>query len=91
MDEERLGKVVLDSAFAVHTALGPGLLESVYERCLEYEIQKRGIAVQRQVTLPVKYDGVVIDNGYRLNRLVDTRIIVEVKSAKGSQVCTSHR
>ena len=65
---------------AVHSALGPGLLESAYEGCLVYELRKRGRKVQQQLVLPVKYDGVTIDIGYRLDLLVDDSLIMELKA-----------
>jgi GxxExxY protein len=64
----------------VHTALGPGLLESAYEACLVYELSKRGIVVRNQVPLPVVYEGVVIEVGYRIDLLVAETVIVELKS-----------
>ena len=74
------GKVV-DSAIKVHTSLGPlgpGLLESAYEACLAYELRKRGLWVETQAVLPVVYDGVKIDAGYRLDLLVQNCVIVEL-------------
>lgn len=71
---------VLDAAFAVHRTLGPGLLESTYEVCLEHELRKRGHDVRRQVALPVVYDTIKLDAGYRIDLLVDGTVIVEVKS-----------
>ena len=79
-DVERLAKIVLDAAFKVHRELGPGLLESVYERCLCYELRKMGLAVENQVSLPVMYDGHLIDAGLRLDILVERRLIVELKA-----------
>ena len=73
---------IVDAAMKVHTALGPGLLESAYEACLAHELRKRGLAVQLQVPMPVRYDGIVIDIGYRLDLVVDERVIVEIKSVK---------
>lgn len=64
----------------VHTALGPGLLESAYETCLAYELRQRSLGVETQVTLPVKYDGVKLNAGYRLDLLVESRVIVELKA-----------
>jgi len=75
-----LSQEVLDAAFRVHTALGPGLLESAYEHCLCYELGKHKIEVCRQVQLPVVYDGVKIDAGYRIDILVENRIIIEIKA-----------
>ena len=75
-----LSTTILDAAYKVHSALGPGLLESVYETCLEYELQQRGCAVKRQLILPIVYQGIIIDNGYRIDLLVDDTIILELKS-----------
>jgi GxxExxY protein len=81
-DVERVASAVVDSAIAVHRALGPGLLESLYERCLAYELGKRGLTVERQVALPVVYDGVRFDDGLRLDILVEGCVIVEVKAVE---------
>jgi GxxExxY protein len=77
---ELVGKKVLDAAFKVHTNLGPGLLESVYEACLAYEIRKGGLAVETQVALPVIYDQVQVDAGLRMDMLVEKCVIVELKA-----------
>ncbi|WP_395646467.1 GxxExxY protein [Terricaulis sp.] len=77
-----IGTGVLDAAFAVHKALGPGLLESAYEICLEHELVQRGHEVQRQVPLPVVYDTVMLEAGYRIDLVVDGAVIVEVKSVE---------
>ena len=82
MDEEAAAKQVLDSAMKVHTALGPGLLESAYEVCLDYELSKRGINVSKQVPMAVRYDGVQLELGYRLDLLVDGKVVVEVKAVE---------
>jgi GxxExxY protein len=68
--------------FAVHKTLGPGLLESTYEVCLAHELERRGLAVSKQVGLPVVYEDVRMDVGYRIDLLVDERVIVEVKSVE---------
>jgi GxxExxY protein len=73
---------IVDAAFRVHTRLGPGLLESVYEKCLAYEIQRRGLAVASQVGLPVVYDEVRIDLGYRLDLIVEGQVVVEIKAVE---------
>jgi len=73
---------VLDAAFRVHSALGPGLLESAYEHCLFYELSKHGIQALRQVQLPLIYDDVKIDAGYRIDLLVENQIIVEIKATE---------
>lgn len=81
MGEEALGRIVLDSAYRVHSALGPGLLESAYEACLVHEISKQ-VEVDRQIQLPVRYDGLVLDAGYRLDLLVAQKIVVELKAVE---------
>lgn len=79
---EELAKAVVEAAFAVHSALGPGLLESVYEVCLVHELHKRGLRLERQVTLPVEYDGMKLDAGLRLDLLVEDELIVELKAVE---------
>jgi GxxExxY protein len=81
-EHNRVSGVIVDSAFAVHQALGPGLLESVYEQCLALELQTRGVAVSRQVSLPVTYRGTRIDAGFRLDLLVEDLVVVEIKAAE---------
>jgi GxxExxY protein len=75
----RSGQVV-DAAMRIHTALGPGLLESAYEACLAYELRKRGLRVLTQVPLPVEYDGVRMELGFKADLLVDNVVIVELKA-----------
>ena len=75
-----VARAAVDSAFAVHTALGPGLLESVYETCLAHELRKRNFQVERQVPLPVKYDGLELEAGFRLDLLVNQTLIIELKT-----------
>jgi GxxExxY protein len=81
-DVEVVAKDVVDAAFSVHKALGPGLLESVYETCLLHELKKRGRKVATQVPVPVVYDGLRLDAGLRLDMLVEDRLIVEIKSVE---------
>ena len=71
---------IIDSAMKVHTVLGPGLLESAYEACLAHELRKRGFTVEVQRGLPIEYDGVLLDVGYRIDLLVEDTVIVEVKA-----------
>ena len=71
---------IVDASFKIHKELGPGLLESAYEACLEHELLKRGFAVERQKAQPVHYDGIVIDVGYRLDLLVNDLVIIELKA-----------
>ena len=78
--EEAIGKAVVNAAFKVHKALGPGLLEKVYEACVEYELKKAGFNVKRQVKIPIVYDGITFDEGLRLDLLIDDLIIVELKA-----------
>jgi GxxExxY protein len=70
---------IVDAAMRVHTALGPGMLESVYEKCLKHELVKRGLRVESQVWLPVIYDGVQIEGGYKIDLLVEGQVVVELK------------
>lgn len=79
MDLDRITGTVVDSAMRVHTALGPGMLESVYEKCLRHELVKRGLKVESQVWVPVIYDGVKIEGGYRIDLLVESDVVVELK------------
>ncbi len=82
MVENEIGTVILDCAFKVHSALGPGLLESTYEACLVYELKKAGLKAEPQKVLPVIYDDVKLDTGYRIDILVNDKVIVENKSVK---------
>jgi GxxExxY protein len=80
MDLEKIFKLVLDSSFKIHTALGPGLLESAYEECLYYELLQFGLKVRKQVSLPLIYKEVKLEAGYRIDLLVEDKIIIELKS-----------
>jgi GxxExxY protein len=80
MHENDIAREVVDAAYAIHTKLGPGLLESIYEVLLAYELKKRGLSVVRQVPVIVEYDGIRFEEGYRLDLLVEDKVIVEVKS-----------
>jgi GxxExxY protein len=80
VNREVVTKELVDSALKVHSALGPGLLESAYEACLAYELVERGITVSRQKLLPIRYGQLEIDAGYRLDLLVDDQIVVELKA-----------
>jgi GxxExxY protein len=81
--------VVVNAAMKVHTALGPGLLERTYQTCLAHELRKRGLVVETEVPMPVVYDGVVTELGYRLDLLVESEVVVEVKAV--SQLLPVHR
>ncbi len=86
--DEITGQIV-GAAIDVHRALGPGLLESVYESCLEYDLIERKLNVQRQVALPVSYKQVKLESGYRVDLLVEKRVIVEIKSVE--QIAPIHK
>jgi GxxExxY protein len=81
-DAERVGKAVLDAAYKVHTALGPGLLESVYETCTAFELTDMGLHTQTQAALPVTYRGIKMDAGLRPDMIVENKVIVECKSVE---------
>ena len=78
--EEELGRVIVNCSYKVHSALGPGLLEKVYEICLCHELRKSGLEIKRQVDIPVVYDGLVFDEAFRLDVLVEDLIICEIKA-----------
>ena len=84
MDDKlrRLTAAIIGAAIAVHRTLGPGLLESAYEACFAYELESRGLRVERQKALPVIYRGVQIDCGYRIDLLVEKEVIVELKASQ---------
>jgi GxxExxY protein len=79
---EEIGRQIVDAGLKVHKALGPGLLESVYEHCLARELAIRGMSVRKQVSLPIVYEGEILDAGYRIDLLVSEAVIVEVKSVE---------
>ena len=79
---DKISETIIGGAIAVHRALGPGLLESAYEACLGYELIDRGLSVERQKALPVKYRGVNLDCGYRIDLLVERIIIIELKAVE---------
>ncbi len=80
MEEENIiSKVILDCAFRIHTKLGSGLLEKVYRECLTYELRKEGLYVEQEVAMPVVYEEVKMDCGYRIDLLVEGKVIVELK------------
>ena len=79
---EEVTKMILDAAFNVHSVLGPGLLESVYETCLIYELKSSNLKVENQISLPVIYEGIIVDSGLRLDLMVENCIIVEIKAVE---------
>ena len=89
MNENAVGQEILGCALRVHRVLGPGLLESAYEACLAHEFGKSGLAYLRQIPMPVRYDGVELELGYRLDLLVEDLVVVEVKAVE--RVTDIHR
>ena len=82
MPENRITEIIIEAAIFVHRELGPGLLESVYEVALAYELSQRGLSVRRQVPVPIVYAGIMMDEGFRIDLLVDEQVIVELKSVE---------
>jgi GxxExxY protein len=80
MSENELSKVILDAAIQVHRALGPGLLESAYQRCLAYELQQQGLHIETERGLPLVYKDVEMEIGYRVDIFVNKKVIIEIKS-----------
>jgi GxxExxY protein len=89
MTENEIGKVVVDTAVAVHRELGPGLLESVYEVVLAYELGQRGLYVQRQVPITIHYKEITFDEAFRADLVVEEKVVVELKSVE--QVSEGHK
>ena len=79
---DKVARALVDAGLKVHKALGPGLLESVYEHCLVYELESRGLSLQRQAALPVRYRDIVLDAGYRLDLIVEEMVVVEIKAVE---------
>ena len=82
MTEEATGRAIIGAAIKVHSAVGPGLLESAYETCLAYELEKQDLPARRQVLIPIRYEELTIDNGYRIDLLVGDRVVVELKAVE---------
>ena len=82
MTENKIAKIIVDAAYQIHVRLGPGLLESVYETVLAYELKKRGLNVVRQVPVPVIYDDLDFEEGFRADLIVEDRVIIELKSVE---------
>ena len=89
MTENEIAKIVVHACFQIHQRLGPGLLKSVYESVLEYELKKHGLHVARQVGIPIVYDEVKFDEGFRADLIVEDKVILEVKSVE--QTAPVHR
>jgi len=82
MTENEVAKQIVDVAFKIHTTFGPGLLESVYETIMAYELQKRGLSVRRQQAIPVIYEDIRMDLGFRADLIVENKVVVEIKSVE---------
>jgi len=82
LNENAIAREIVDAAFRIHSALGPGLLESVYETVLSYELTRRGLQVARQQAIPVVYENVRLDEGFRADLIVEDKVIVEIKSVE---------
>jgi GxxExxY protein len=82
LTENEIGDVIIAAAMKVHSVAGPGLLESAYETCLAYELEKRYLPVRRQASIPIRYEGLTIDNGYRVDIVVGDRVVVELKAVE---------
>jgi len=82
MSENELSKIVFDLGLKVHKVLGPGLLESAYEECLHYEIKQYGLFVEKQKALPLIYEDIKLEVGYRIDLLVEKKLIIEIKSVE---------
>jgi GxxExxY protein len=82
MHENEIARLIVDSPYQIHTTLGPGLLESVYETVLAYELRKRGLTVIRQAPVPLIYEEMIFDEGFRADLLVQSKVIVELKSVE---------
>jgi GxxExxY protein len=89
VEENEIGRVVVDAAIEVHRTLGPGLLESVYEIALAHELIGRGLRVARQVPVPIRYKGISFDEGFRADIIVEDKVILELKSVEN--VNAAHR
>lgn len=79
-EEERIAKLIVNAAYQVHKKVGPGLLEKVYEVCFCHELKKAGLDFERQIPVPINYDGIEFDEGFRLDVLVEEQVICELKS-----------
>lgn len=82
MTENEIGTLVVNAAYEVHTRLGPGLLESAYQRCMIYELKNDGIDARSEVHLPLKYKGIKLDCGYRMDIWVENKVVIEIKTVE---------
>src|SRR3990172_4094543 len=89
MTENEIGTIIVDAAITMHRELGPGLLESVYEVVLAYELEQRGLSVKRQMPIPIRYKDMTFDEAFRADIVVDKKVIVELKSVE--QISEAHK
>ncbi|MCL2806204.1 MAG: GxxExxY protein [Treponema sp.] len=89
MNENDLGRIIVDTAIDLHSKLGPGLLESVYEVILTKHLSKKGLFVQRQVSIPIEYEGELFEEGFRIDMIVQGKVIIELKSIE--KVTNAHK
>ena len=82
MTENELSKIVFESALKVHQNLGPGLLENAYQECLFYEIKNAGLIVEKEISLPIAYKNLKLDQGYRIDLLVENKLVIELKTVE---------
>ncbi len=82
MDENDISRIIVDCAYHIHRELGPGLLESVYEKVLMYELEKRGLNIDNQVAIPVRYYEISLELGFRADLIIENKIIIELKSVE---------
>src|SRR6185437_6882223 len=82
MTENEIGDQIINAALKVHSAVGPGLLESAYDACLLYELEKRELRVRRQVLVPLRYEDLTVDSGYRADLVVEDRVVIELKTVE---------
>ena len=82
MTENEISKIVIGAAIDVHRELGPGLLESAYQECLIFELNDRGLRIEREVNMPISYRGVTLDHGYRMDLVVENKVVVELKTVE---------
>ncbi len=89
MNENEIAKIIVDAAYKIHKALGPGLLESAYQAILTYELRNRGLKISTEVLMPLQYEGQSIDAGYRADIVVEEKVIIELKSIE--QIADVHK
>jgi len=82
MNENQISRIIVESALKIHKQLGPGLLESAYEKCLFYELNKRGLSVEQQKVFSINYESILLDKAYRTDLVINNKVIIEIKSVK---------